>query len=360
MKTAKKVYEILHVSLWMHGIGLITVGVSQRVNCLKIVLSICFALFIDGIMVYHLLAVYIYHNYIVKNVIDVAIETCFFILGLTQRCIFYYRQKNLISILTRLSRLHSPIFSNRVMFKWKLIAVILLSDVMIVIILIAYLSPVVFSSNARISHTINVTNIMPDEFSYIREFCVFWKKMNMCVAIYFCAICFMLKETLSVLRKCAKNVSFKHYYLISAYNELLDITEETNKNFSLMLLLSIVMSVFSVFYHAYNYVFKETDPDHIKIFRILVLIYRSFCFLIICFSASSVSNHALEAKYEIEKAENEFSSEKECYHQPKFNSHNFEFTILDSIVIDRSLIFTVTGVLLTYGVMIATFSMSSM
>lgn len=360
LKTANEIYKILNISFWIHGIVLITDGISQRKSDIKMFLSLCFALLIDGIMLYHLLAMYIYYKDISKIAIDVTVETCFFILGLIQRCVFYYRQTGLISILIRLSRLHSPIFSNsKLKLKSKLIVIIMASDAMIIFILIVYFFPVMFSTNIGMSHKFNVTNIMPEELNYAREFCVSWKKMNMSVAIYFCAICFILRETLVVLKECAGNVNFKNDFLVAAYNEMLDITKEANDNFSLMLLLGIVMTLSSIFFHAYNYVFTETDTTHIKIFRILVLLYQGFCLFLICFSASSVSNHASDARYEIEKAENEYSFEKEGYHKVKLNSYYFGFTILDSITVDRSLIFSATGVLLTYGVMIATFSMSS-
>lgn len=360
LKTANEVYKILNISFWIHGIVLITNGISQKKNDMKIFVSLCFALLIDGIMLYHLLAVYIYYKDISKIAIDVTVETCFFILGLIQRCVFYCRQTGLISILIRLSRLHSPIFSNSKMkLKWKLFVIIVASDAMIILILVVFFCPLIFSTNTGISHKFNMTNIIPEELIYAREFCVFWKKMNMSVAIYFCAICFILRETLIVLKECAGNINFKNEFLIGAYNEMLDITKEANDSFSLMLFLGIVMTLSSIFYHAYNYVFNEADMDHIKIFRVLVLFYEGFCLFLICFSASSVTNHASDAQYEIEKAANEYFFEKEVYPKVKLNSHYFGFTILDSITIDRSLLFSATGVLLTYGVMIATFSMSS-
>lgn len=360
LKTAKEVYKILNISFWMHGIVLITDGLSQRKNDIKMFVALCFVLLIDGIMLYHLLAVYIYYKDISKIAIDVTVETCFFIVGLIQRCVFYYRQTDLISILIRLSRLHSPIFNNsKLKLKWKLLVIIMTSDAIIIMLLIAYFCPLMIPTNTGLSHKFNVTNIMPEELNYVREFCVSWKKLNMSVAIYFCAICFILEETLIVLKECAGNVNFKNDFLVAAYNEMLDITKEANDSFSLMLLLGIVMTLSSIFYHAYNYVFNETDTEHIKVFRILVLFYQGFCLFLICFSASSVSNHASDAQYEIEKAANEYSFEKEGYHKVKLNSHYFGFTILDSITIDRSLIFSAIGVLLTYGVMIATFNMSS-
>jgi hypothetical protein len=143
------------------------------------------------------------------------------------------------------------------------------------------------------------------------------------------------------------------------YNEITDIAKTANEIFSPVIFAVLVECLTHVFYQSLNLFFAESRSRWYLAYIVSYAIFNYARFVVICASVSSVTNMALDAKYEIQELSDSAFNGKLEQNVAKLNQHYPAFALLDSNIIDKSFVLSASGILLTYGVMIATFSESS-
>lgn len=180
-------------------------------------------------------------------------------------------------------------------------------------------------------------------------------KMSNFFGFYFCSICYGLKHTLLELkenilrRSCSMDMTVKFH----EYDEIAKFISWINDTFHNMLFVTLSILLTWVFWN--SYIIIAVDQRRVeRSSRVMLLLYSFLEFCAICFFASSVTKAASDIGETIcslplgvVHAENLPFLFKTVR---KFSG----FTLFDSIVIDKSMIISAVGLLLTYGVLIFT------
>lgn len=358
-KILYKCFNILNIYFWIHSIGLPNESKSNSKRRFQIFISNILAVTFEGNVIYNVIKrrQYLYDN-------DVHLKNSFIIIGfvslsIMQRYSLYSSSRKLFEIFVRSVKLSSIIqgkLTKRLIV--KLLIVLIITDIFIVLGLIPLfyvfqLPPVLINNNEVVNRI-----FLDSNWPIVTFFFIFWKNTSMCITFYFGIICYILKQVLVRLATIVKRPVIKTEYLIKIFNEILDIAKETNEVFCSMILTSFAITLGGIFFQLYNILFNPVGLLSIYLFRISCIIWYFLPFLLACFLASSVSNSTLNVKYLIKKIRiGDFKSNP--FLNIVMNKDPLQFTILDSIVIDKSLIFSAGGVLLSYGTLIATFQISS-
>lgn len=286
------------------------------------------------------------------NSIRVAVLVVGNVLALLQRYFLYSRTAVLNEIMRRLLNVYSriPNSNSPPDFRFPVLAMLLTSDIFLILILILFLSTL---DQNPFYHVMGKS--LSDGWLRFAFVCSFWKNIGQCATLYFTFVCLVLKGAFSGLGEITCGDVTERNHLVNTYNELVDVAKSVNETFHPAILATLVECLIQVFNQSFNLYFMRSVSLVHSAYKFLQAIYCYIRFMLICASASSATGAALNAKYRIHK----FSGAKWVRAVPKLSKYYPAFTLLDSIIIDRSLVLTASGILLTYGVMIATFSESS-
>lgn len=195
-------------------------------------------------------------------------------------------------------------------------------------------------------------------------FCIFmemWGILTPLIPVYFCCFCFALKTIINEFNKRLRKASHIDFnFCEEICTKLLNLTSDINAAFHSMLLVAIIFHIGHVFYHSYNWLTSKTSTWFILAYRIPSISIAFIRFLIICIFASSASKAGSELKRTICNVA--FRKEDRWKYLRlviKTNDSFVEFKLLDSLVIDRNLILSSIGGIVTYGIIIATFNVNS-
>ena len=198
---------------------------------------------------------------------------------------------------------------------------------------------------------------VPSLFYYPMLFGFRWSLMGLFIPIYFCILCFALRNILLKNKEkliCAKNSS--RPCLFQRYDEISEMISFVNKNMQSFLLLNTSVLLANTFYSAYNLVFVEYPSTTRYIYYCICLFSDYFMFVAMCMFASTVSNAAVDFEEMMLAYPACLYEKKDFLFLLKIRGRFNGFKLLDSLIIDKNLILSATGCLLTYGLMIATFS----
>ena len=344
----KDIFQVLNIYYWIHG-----VGISKR----KGILTKCMATLLTGFYVTNSFVFFTIQCNLLgvtdSNVKNLGVLFLVFSLGLSQRWLLLSRKGRLYIVVKRLQKMMSTNFKlYKRTTKLKVIFLLILVDAYVFALYISVSRSIrgaalFVDSNSTLNNTdeYGLSNVI-----YLNLFFIHWSDIGLLIAIYFVTICHILKVLFSKLEEKANENTMIYDRLVSKYNESIDICKEVNDVFSAIVLLAFVNLLSSVFYHSFNIFFEDAD-----ISRYLTMVFSYLVFATMCYSASAVSTSAFNAKYTIEKSEMLMEGKS----AQVLNTNFVGFTILDSVIIDKSFILSSTGVLVTYGVMIATFNVTS-
>ena len=358
-KYLHKCFQILNIYFWIHGIGLPSKNTSPFKKRFQIALSVILAIIFEGNLIYNLFR---RHKCVLDN--DMHYKNYFIILNfvalsIAQRYSICSSSKKLFTVFTRSVHLCSNIpgkLDKNIVY--EVFLTLIITDVFCVLGLLplfyAFQSSSVLLNNHEAlkhlffdSHWPNATILL-----------LYWKNTSFCITFYFGIICYTLRETLFRTRMMVKCLDINTECLVAVFNVILDIIKRANEIFGNMILPTFAISLGGVFYQLYNIFFSPVGHHGIHLYRIFCLAWFSLPVILICLLASSVSNSAFILKHFIKKVRiNDFK--KKPYLNITMNTKLSRFTILDSVVIDKSLIFSVGGILISYGTLIATFQISS-
>lgn len=198
----------------------------------------------------------------------------------------------------------------------------------------------------------------PLDFAFIVAYTLIfqWTLCSMLTPVYFCWYCHILKRTLVEIKRILhrSNPKLEVHSLHSMYEKIFDLIYYINKTFYLEWLLVFFLLLMWIFHHSYIIIFREVHGINIKVFHILRVITCYISFSLMCMFSSSLSNTASEIKDILFNIPCELTSFV-IHVQRKFSG----FTLFGSIAIDNVLIIMCTGILFTYGLMLATFNSNS-
>lgn len=347
-------FDILNVYFWIHGLVLPMAHKSNIKRCIEIAISILLAIIFEGNVIYNL---FTRHQCLFDNDMQVKnyiIVINYLSLTIMDRYIMCSSSIKLFKTFTRSLKLCIRIpgtLTDKI--KIQLLIILIITDSLSALALFhIFQTPPALENDDEVTRSISYDSILPN----VSFFFLIWKNIGICIAFYFGIICYILKEALLRIGTMVKHPDVKTDCLIGLLNEVQDIVKEVNDIFCNMIVITFIISIGGVFFHLYNIFFNSILCFHM--YRYNSVIRYSMPFLLICFMASSVSNAASNVKYSIEKLRLEDFQNKP-FLNVAMNKCLFRFTILDSVVIDKSLIFSAGGILLSYGTLIATFTISS-
>lgn len=290
-----------------------------------------------------------------RNIIKMVCNFLFYLLNLMQRYYLYKRDINLIDLLKKTLHICNQMPSNNSTKKFSLRLFIFVFSydafrINLELFYYIFISSKVHYDRLKILNSVNYPKI----FVYLTFFCMNWKTVNSCTAAYFYTICFILKSCLIGIEKFSNQYTSQISDFILLYNKITEITKEFNDMLQVIFFSTFAFSLGLLFYDAFNMINNDIISD--LFYRALNLILPLTCFLIICLSASSLSNAGKNAKNILKKLRNIRRKKEIKTRFPKISEEYLGFTIFDSIIIDKSFIMSSFTGLLTYGVMIATFN----
>lgn len=353
----KKLFRLLNIFFWIHSIGLTTNYKSKCKSKIATVASAFLAIFFEGNCFWLWVSFLSEFGFSTrKNKITGSFFLGYFTAGLLQRLCLCWRKRTLEHTVYRLAKISEKIqVKNSKSLKFKFILIIsafeaLIFGIITVIIFDNYLSGRMVNNQGQYVFLYRI-------WHNVRLFCNFWKATPHCIVIYFTFMCFTLKGILQRLQEILPFINHHRWTLV--YNETLDAMKTINDAFTDILFITSVDLLGVVFVQTYNIFFHwNSYYDTFKGSLLAILPFLSF--MLMCLSASTVHNADKNVRYVVCKqiSEEFYTAENDIL--ATLSPHSQEFHLLDSIVIDKSLLLSAVGVLLTYGVMIATFSVSSM
>lgn len=297
------------------------------------------------------------------------ILTMLMILDYFLKIMLYTKRNKLNHLIRSLIKLYIELVSqNSLKYLIKLIFLLALNDIFTISqIMILFLTTK--PSDARSYHYKNFTyGYFCEQTSIILFFSSstmdLWTISTPAVTMYFCCSCFILKVLVKDIQKnirkdIRKYSDGKFEIFEDICIKILDLKYEINESFHDFLLAIIVILVGVAFYHLYSILTTNVLNKLITTYHALIVIAVFSRFLIICVLASSTSKALAELKKYIHSLSVHDNNKWEFVRLVlKIDAYSVEFKILDGLVVDKNLILTTVGGIVTYGIIIATFNIS--
>lgn len=351
----EKCFRLLKIYFLIHGIGLDIK--SKKTSQARKIISIFLGVFIETNSWLYFFIAYFKDDFSnSRNKTRMISNLTFHSLDLMQRIWFFNTDRKLMNLVNKIIKIYSQMPNNDIKkLKIFLLVFIFISDALR---FAAFICVSIFISNDPLFHKIKIfnTNITyPVICIQVTYFCVIWRKTAPCAAIYLYSLCYFLKSILNRIHQLGTHDYLRVNLLIMPYNKTVDVTKELNDTLQFMLFSTLAISLGSVFYEGFNLMTAENAFLYLfaRIFRLLL---SFFTFVGTCLSASFVIIVGKNTRRVLQKLKNvQIKTEKKQY-DLYVDDDFLGFVIFDSIVIDKNFILSSFGVLLTYGVMIATFN----
>lgn len=361
-KDVFKIHALLNTYLRFHGLA--TAGKCEM-SCKNLVLFAISTIFIvinEISRLYYMIHILV-QLFFSKNKRSESVLTVLVILDYLLRILFFTKRNKLADVTRRMKKLYSaiiPQINSRCAINLTLMLII--NDICsLFAISYIFIQP---NSSFIIEHANNfVFRYLSASISkvliYFSIFMDLWGSVIPFIPVYFCCFCFALEQIINKFKKLLqKNSNF--YYLNEVYAELLNLTPDINEVFHDMLLLVIIIQLGFVFFHSYNMLTGKTSVEFLLTYRIPMIVITFIRFVIICMFASSVSKAGSELRRNITNVHVKDDDRWEYLRLAIKTNENFvEFKLLDSLVIDRNLILSSVGSIVSYGIIIATFNVNS-
>lgn len=361
--TSNNILYVISIYLWIHGIGFTGSYRRNFKNSVKLLLSL-FLLFIFEsnrlFIISHGLILIVYGDEkINKEFIFVYILTT---VEWFLRISLFTKRKVLMFIVKRVFDKYSNIISQKTnKFKLVLIFVLLALDAC-TLLLYLYFSYCFIktgilddSVETELYHKFfgpSISTLM----HYIREFVLHWSSMMLFVPLYFCSLGFVLKNILiESKKKLIREKIISYQSLFESYAEISQLISYVNEKMQSLLLSTMFVLLGNIFFCAYVVVFTK----YALAYNYVCIILYCTMFIMMCLFASGVTNAAVDLADTILSQPIIQYGEKGVQFLQKVKTGFIGFKLLDSLIIDKNLILSATGSLLTYGLMIATFNANS-
>ena len=278
------------------------------------------------------------------------------------RFLIIIKRRKFHLLVRRLAKVYSTFASecNMINFKSRLRIILFLDDVMVITITLFGFAKMktshLFGYLGDNYHFVFIPAPYSTPVFYMHAFINNLTCLSSTIPIYFCCVCYVLKkmfmEFKNVIQQQRKNVS----YLSAVHSEIQKTIVLVNKVFHTILSLTLAISLTWIFYECYNLIFVKMTSSYEIINRSLFLIFYCIKFISICMFASSVTEIAIDVKHIITNYPLDADPWKNLRWILGINENTYSFLIFDKISVDKSLILSAAGALLTYGVIFTSFS----
>lgn len=188
-----------------------------------------------------------------------------------------------------------------------------------------------------------------------------WSFMTNFFPIYFCSFCFILRKILQEFKKKVVDINrIDLHYFHHTYRDIFNLVSSLNQTLHTMILITFIVLFGKIFHSCYAIMFYSQTSSSKFVYFIIQLVHSSVCFAAMCLFSSAITNSAQELKQTANDVAINSSRKTEIVLLiNKLNTDIIGFKLLDSLLIDKSLILAAIGNLLTYGILIATFNTNS-
>lgn len=360
-KSIREITLIFNIYLCFHGFTRIRKSLISSKKVFLLAFSAMFMIIIEINRLYSLLSRFEYILGSKNAKRDAIVITIIMVLEYLLQAIFFFKRKELKQLTQCMANVYPAVASNRIFrFKRNVILALLANDIYTILMVFVFISAFSFPQNNNEVYGFLQPPLSRPVF-YISLVMDVWAKPTPFIIIYFCCFCFAFKKIILGLKEKFSKMDFMKFdNMDQAYNDILTLNSKFNKIFHNMLLVVFVILSGRLFCSTYYLVFiKPFMTSHI-IYALLNIFNYFSRLILICTFASSVSKAASEFRnfmHDIPVKERE--SWKYLRLIIKMNENFVGFKLLDSVILDKSLIVVTTGSLITYGIMIATFNVSS-
>lgn len=174
--------------------------------------------------------------------------------------------------------------------------------------------------------------------------------------IYFYFVCYQLKKSVvSFMELASQGNEIPFENIPMKYTAVYQTFMKVNKALETPMLIICIQISMCFYYGLYITLFDTDFNEHFIPTAVLVLLNSAMNFILLCSFASSVTKSYATMKFSVHRLLLRGSTEELLSLALKVSkSPPMQFTLLDSMALDKSLIICAFGTLLTYGIMIAT------
>lgn len=360
-QTIKKSFTPIDVALWIHGIGF--TEKYRKPSCKfwsSLILSVIFSVFYEAHTLYYTSVLFRWTKFsnlsrTKRNIFDFAMQFFSFFCRL-----WLYRRRNKLKIIIRkVAKMYFHVSPSTTLdFRVNCIAILLASDIYLVVIIILRMLAVVFEPGVANFAMFFYNNKLSPEISYYGlvafVFGIFWQGFIPLYTIYFHFVCQVINKTLLKFKKRVLVHSMGYHTCFGMYKNLMKTIRSINEQLSTMTLMVFAYIWNFIFFHTYYLIFLSADNTYDSIRRIMQLISCLICFMSICSSSSSIEKTASEVKNAVYKLSCGQNQSKKL--SLVLKTENCElFTVFDNVAINKGYFITSVGVLFSFGLAIANF-----
>lgn len=334
----KNSFVYLSVYFWFHFIGFEN-GIICKRKMFKTVCSFILAT-ISEVFSFLYVFIRVQHSYaLTKNIGKVEIILVIgHTLEVTLRFLLIVHRKNISQFNAKLLNIHE-IYSKRNFsgLKYKIFLILVFSD----LITLFYVFLLIYS---------HISWLSSNKFYYVLFIIFNWQMMTLTVPALFCWFCFILNNIFQEMKNHLLRQDINMQKLNNDFDKTANLLILINKTLHNMLLITFFVLLSWIFQESYQLIFKRSNTD-IENARVLCFMVSGVTRIVLmCMFSARVSNTASEVKELIIKRSSSITPFL-YYLQNK----TVGFTLLDTFCIGKSYIVTITGSLITYGMLIATF-----
>lgn len=356
-------FSVLNSYLWIHGIGFTRKCSAGFEGKIMQFISVILAVIFDAnSIIWALETITRPGRSTNKSAIAFVLIS---ILNVVLRFMLYKRRKTIISNFQKLAALYSSIVNcNTLNFKRKLAVLLILNDVASVYFSLYTYFYVLIPSYIKKPGKSIIAVPHYDEYSpHLRGVSFFlsqWSIFCPATAFIFASICYLLKYTIFELNNLVlASKIIKSKTVRKTYIKIVQMKRLINKEFQLVILVDTVIVLSIAFREMFETLFDFHDNLDFMMSRLVYMVFTFCRFGIMCYFANTVTDAVSSLKLTILQTP-----------LNKLGSANFQFffylekafghfKIMSSISMTNNLILAAIGSLLSYGIIIATFDLTS-
>lgn len=361
-----------NIYLWAHGFAFIP-KFKLKFKCIAtLVLIILLFITFEGNIIYIITERFKHLHSSAKNRNHVVI-TFGILLEVFLRILLHVNRGKLYSLTNQMLKIYYSLTNKSLLpFKYTIFIILIFTDAGVTVVNLKY--------NSGYRHDKNFTlfdseifdhkgdnyyfGCLPQPYStpafFMSLIISMWSFMTNFFPIYFCSFCFILKIILQTFTKRVVDINkIDLHYFHHTYRDIFNLVSSLNQTLHTMILVTFIVLFGKIFHACYAIMFYLQTSSSKFVYFIFQLVHSSVHFAAMCLFSSAVTNSAQELKHTANDVAINSSRKAEIlFIINKLNTDVIGFKLLDSLVIDKSLLLAAIGNLLTYGILIATFNIN--
>lgn len=338
-KTLQYNFFPLSIYLWLHFVGFDDGLKCKRKYILKNIISISLA-FTNQIISF----CYLYQRFRRNHILNIQfgksdlVILVAFILDLLLRILLYIKKSKLCAVHKELAKIYDVLNEGKILnLRSKFLLMFTIND-------LCNIGLELFQQCFLLNYSVSA-------FNFLNIILANWAFTTISMPAMFLCYCLILNEIFISMKKQLlhkRSTNIQHLYKM--YDNVIDLAISVNEILHSILFITFSVLLGLAFFNTYRVIYITQTTNMTILYHCSCAIVDFFRIALMCWYSSSVTKSAVETKGLIFKFP--------CNITPiVFNIQDkfVGFTLLDSIVIGKSLIITLTGSFFTYGMLIASF-----